>query len=182
MELQKTKIADLFILKPSIFSDSRGYFMESFNKKTMESLGISINFVQDNQSRSEYGVVRGLHFQSGQHAQSKLVRVLEGAIYDVAVDLRKGSETFGQWFGSELSAENQLQMLVPKGFAHGFSVLSPSATVFYKCDTYYNKASEQGIRFDDPELGIDWRLAPEEIILSEKDRDLPTLNQLKQDL
>jgi dTDP-4-dehydrorhamnose 3,5-epimerase len=179
MEIRETGIAGLMVLVPRVFQDPRGYFFESYHRALLMQNGIDNEFIQDNQSRSTYGVIRGLHFQNAPHAQTKLVRVTEGSIYDVAVDLRRESPTFGQWFGLELSADNFLQLLVPKGFAHGFSVLSDHATLYYKCDGYYHPQSESGIRFDDPDLGIDWKIDPGKAIISEKDRNLPFIKQLK---
>ena len=179
MEIRKTGIAGLMVLEPRVFQDPRGYFFESYHRALLKQNGIDNEFIQDNQSRSTYGVIRGLHFQNAPHAQTKLVRVTEGSIYDVAVDLRRESPTFGQWFGIELSADNFLQLLLPKGLAHGFSVLSDHATLYYKCDDYYHPQSESGIRFDDPDLGIDWKIDPGKAIISEKDRNLPYIKQLK---
>ena len=170
MTTRETGIEGLVIIEPKVFRDDRGYFFESFHK---EKLGIKNDFLQDNQSRSSKGVIRGLHFQRDPHAQTKLVRVTEGAVYDVAVDIREGSGTFGQWFGIELSADNHLQLLIPRGFAHGFSVLSPHATILYKCDAYYHPESESGIRFDDPDLGINWQVEMGSAIVSGKDINLP---------
>jgi len=164
-----TPIEGLLIFEPRIFGDDRGYFYESFNKNTFAEAGIQAEFVQDNQSKSVYGVLRGLHYQTGEHAQSKLVRVLEGKVLDIAVDIRPGSPTYGQHYSVELSAENQLQFYVPRGFAHGFLVLSDTATFFYKCDNFYNKASEGGIAYNDPQLNIDWKIPQKDLILSEKD-------------
>jgi dTDP-4-dehydrorhamnose 3,5-epimerase len=178
MEIQETGIEGLLILEPKVFRDSRGYFLESFRKSTLEAAGIRNEFIQDNQSRSGYGVIRGLHFQREPHAQAKLIRVLEGTIYDVAVDIRRDSSTFGEWFGLEISQSNQLQLLIPAGFAHGFSVLSEQATVFYKCDVYYNPESESGIRYNDPSLKINWKVDPSRAIISEKDQGLPYLKDL----
>ena len=176
MNFLKTKIADLFILEPRIFADERGYFFECYNKKTLDSLlGKEYCFVQDNESKSSYGVVRGIHYQLAPYSQAKLVRVLEGTVYDVAVDLRKNSPTFGKWVGIELSAENKKQFLIPKGFAHGFSVLSETAIFTYKCDEYYHPEAERGIIYNDPSLNIDWKIPKENIILSEKDKLLPKL-------
>jgi dTDP-4-dehydrorhamnose 3,5-epimerase len=161
----------------------RGYFFESFNRKTfLEKTGMAIDFVQDNQSRSQKGVLRGLHFQLGEFAQAKLVRVIEGKVLDVVVDLRNGSSTFGQHLAIELSGESHTQLFVPRGFAHGFVVLSEEAVFFYKCDNYYNKAAEGGIIFNDPQLGIDWVLPPEQLLLSEKDTSLPTLEDIRDTL
>ncbi|AKB23617.1 dTDP-4-dehydrorhamnose 3,5-epimerase [Methanosarcina sp. MTP4] len=176
MNLIKTKIEDLFILEPRVFADDRGYFFESYNKKILDGLiGKEYNFVQDNESKSSYGVVRGLHYQLAPYSQAKLVRVLEGCVYDVAVDLRKDSPTFGEWVGVELSAENKRQFLIPKGFAHGFSVLSETAVFTYKCDEYYHPETEGGIIYNDPSLDIDWKMPEEKIVLSEKDKLLPKL-------
>lgn len=173
MNLQQTFIQDLVIIEPAVFEDERGYFFESYNKAKLENLGITIDFVQDNQSFSKKGTLRGLHYQNPPFAQTKLVRVLQGEIIDVAVDLRKDSPTFGQHFSILLSSENKKQLLVPQGFAHGFSVLSETAEVLYKCDQYYNKASEGGIRYDDPFLNIDWGMDLKDAIVSEKDLILP---------
>ena len=166
-------IPGLVIIEPTIFEDSRGYFYESYNEAQFAQHGIPANFVQDNQSSSTYGVIRGLHYQQPPYAQAKLIRVLEGIILDVAVDIRKHAPTYGQHFALELSAENKKQLFIPEGFAHGFSVLSPTAVVLYKCNAYYNKNSEGGILYSDPELGIDWKVTPGEAIISEKDRQLP---------
>lgn len=180
MKLIKNKIEDLFILEPKVFADERGYFFESFNKKTLDDLiGKEYNFVQDNESKSSYGVVRGLHYQLEPYSQAKLVRVLQGTVYDVAVDLRKGSPTFGEWVGVELSAENKKQFLIPKGFAHGFSVLSETAVFAYKCDEYYYPESEGGIVYNDPGLSIDWKIKDDDIVLSDKDKVLPELEHAK---
>jgi dTDP-4-dehydrorhamnose 3,5-epimerase len=173
MKLEHTAIADLFVLTPTVFEDERGYFMESYNQQKLEEAGIHIPFVQDNQSFSKQGTLRGLHYQNPPFAQTKLVRVLEGEIMDVAVDLRKDSPTYGQHFAITLSAENKKQLLIPHGFAHGFSVISETAVVLYKCDQFYNKASEGGIRFDDPLLNIDWGIDLNAAIVSEKDQILP---------
>ena len=175
MKIIKTKIPGLLIIEPEIFEDSRGYFFESYNKKVLESENLEFNFVQDNQSKSGFGVIRGLHYQIEPHPQTKLVRVLAGKILDVSVDIRKGSPTFGQWVGVELSEENKKQLLIPKGFAHGFSVLSETAVVFYKCDDYYHPESDRGIIYNDPSLNIDWKVKPEEAIVSEKDLKHPAL-------
>lgn len=174
MKAEQTFIQDLVILEPTVFKDERGFFFESYNKAKLESLGITIDFVQDNQSFSKRGTLRGLHYQNPPFAQTKLVRVLQGEILDVAVDLRKDSPTYGKHFTILLSSENKKQLLVPQGFAHGFSVLSETAEVLYKCDQYYNKASEGGIRYDDPFLNIDWGMDLKEAIVSEKDMILPT--------
>ena len=170
MNIVETGIKDLVIIEPRVFPDSRGYFFESYSQLAFEKAGIKSNFVQDNQSKSTYGVIRGLHFQKAPHAQTKLVRALQGSIYDVAVDLRKDSETYGTWFGCELSEENKRQLLVPKGFAHGFSVLSETAIVFYKCDDFYHPECEQGIVFYDETLKIDWKVDLTKVIISDKDK------------
>jgi len=173
MNLEATFIKDLVVLTPDVFEDSRGYFFEGYNKNKMSVLGITIDFVQDNQSFSQKGTLRGLHYQNPPFAQTKLVRVLHGEIMDVAVDLRRDSPTYGQHFGIRLTAGNKKQLLVPQGFAHGFSVLSETAVVLYKCDQFYNKASEGGIRFDDLTLNIDWGMDLKEAIVSDKDLILP---------
>ena len=178
MKVTETKLKGCYIIEPKVFKDSRGYFFESFNAEKFEELiGQNGHFVQDNQSASTYGVVRGLHFQKGEHAQAKLVRVLEGMVLDVAVDIREGSETYGQYVSLELSAENNLQLYIPRGFAHGFSVLSERAVFAYKCDNGYNKESEGGIRFDDPLLNIDWGISKDKMQLSDKDLVLPFLRE-----
>jgi dTDP-4-dehydrorhamnose 3,5-epimerase len=168
-----TTIPGLTIVEPSMFEDNRGFFFESYNEKHYHDNGVAMDFVQDNQSHSKHGVIRGLHFQAPPHAQTKLVRVLQGTIIDVAVDLRMGSPTYAQTFSIELSAANRKQLLIPKGFAHGFSVLSETADVLYKCDAYYNKDSERGIAWNDPELAIEWQIAAGKAVVSEKDRILP---------
>lgn len=181
MKKTETGIEGCFILEPKIFKDDRGYFFESFNEDHFRDLtDTEVHFVQDNQSFSKFGVLRGLHAQTGQHAQAKLVRVLSGEVLDVAVDIRKGSPTFGQHVSALLSAQNQHQFFVPRGFLHGFVVLSESAEFFYKCDNYYNKASEGGVRFDDDSLNIDWTLSKEQISVSEKDLVLPKFNDYLQ--
>lgn len=174
MKIKETNIEGLVVIESTIYKDSRGYFFESYNQGAHAEAGLSHTFVQDNQSKSSYGVIRGLHLQSEPHAQTKLVRVLEGAIFDVAVDLRKGSSSYGKWFGLEISDENNLQLLIPKGFAHGFSVLSETATVFYKCDVLYHPESELGIKFDDADLAIDWMIPSDKVCVSEKDKILPS--------
>jgi len=168
-----TFIPGLTILEPKVMEDSRGYFFESYNKEKMNASGVYSEFVQDNQSKSQYGVIRGLHYQKNPYAQSKLVRVLEGTIFDVALDIRSGSPTFGKWFGLELSADNKLQLFIPAGFAHGFSVISESAIVLYKCDVFYNPGSEAGINCKDPKLQIDWRIKQGKEIISSKDSNQP---------
>lgn len=174
MKVTKTPFDDLLIIEPKVFKDSRGYFFESYNKKSLQAAGINIEFVQDNQSRSQRGTLRGLHFQKPPHAQTKLVAVLSGAIQDVVVDLRRGQPTFGKQFSIDLSSDNKTQLLVPKGFAHGFLVLSEWADVLYKCDDYYHPETEGGIFYNDPALGIEWKASVEEIILSQKDGRNPT--------
>jgi dTDP-4-dehydrorhamnose 3,5-epimerase len=179
MRTRDTGIEGLRIIEPSVYRDERGYFFESYHQERLSREGIHSVFIQDNQSRSASGVIRGLHFQREPYAQTKLIRVTEGCIYDVAVDIRRSSPTFGKWYGIELSAENHLQLLIPKGFAHGFSVLSSYTTIIYKCDAYYQPGSESGIRFNDPELGIDWKLDPANAVISEKDRGLPYFKEIQ---
>lgn len=180
MNFIATKLEGCFIIEPKIISDDRGYFMESFNEKTFQKgIGQNIHFVQDNQSFSSKGVLRGLHYQVGNHAQSKLVRVLSGEVLDVAVDIRPNSKTFGQYVSVILSAENQNQFFIPKGFAHGFLVLSDTATFFYKCDNFYNKESEGGLLYNDKSVNIDWQFPAENLIISEKDLILPTIQNAK---
>ena len=169
MEVIKTVIEDVVIIEPKVHGDSRGYFFESYSQRDFDQKVRPIKFVQDNESLSSYGVVRGLHFQSGRHAQSKLVRVIVGCVLDVAVDIRRGSPTFGQHVAVELSAENHRQLFIPRGFAHGFAVLSPTAVFQYKCDNLYAPQAEGAIKFDDPALGIDWRIPLDKALLSEKD-------------
>ena len=180
MKVEETKLKGCFIVHDTVFADSRGYFFESFNSQKFDSLtGANTVFVQDNQSKSTRGVLRGLHFQQGQHAQAKLVRVIEGSVLDVAVDLRKESPTFGQYVGVELTATNHLQFFIPRGFAHGFVVLSEKATFFYKCDNFYNKASEGGLIYNDSTVNIDWKIDTKDLLLSEKDSILPTFQEIK---
>lgn len=180
MNFIPTKLKGCYILEPKVIFDERGYFMESFNEKRFEEgINQEIHFVQDNQSYSTKGVLRGLHYQTGEHAQAKLVRVLSGEVLDVAVDIRPDSETFGEHVSVLLSAENQKQFFVPRGFAHGFLVLSETATFFYKCDNFYNKESEGGIIYNDPKLNIDWQFQERELIISEKDQILPTIDNAK---
>ena len=178
MKITKTALDGVVIIEPQVFEDARGYFFESWNKAKMEEAGLNYDFIQDNQSKSCYGTIRGIHFQKGEFSQAKLVRVLQGTVLDVAVDLRKDSKTFGQHVAVELSAENNRQLMIPRGFGHGFSVLTPTSVFAYKCDNVYNKASEAGIRFDDPALGIDWKVKPEEAVLSDKDKILPFLKDV----
>lgn len=178
MNIIKTGIEGVVIIEPRVFPDPRGYFFESYNRKAFEEVVGHVDFVQDNESRSSYGVVRGLHFQKGEHAQAKLVRVVSGSVLDVAVDIRKGSPTFGKHVAVELSGENHLQFFLPRGMAHGFSVLSKEAVFQYKCDNFYCPASEGAISWDDPEIGIDWRIPKEDVILSEKDSHHPLLSEI----
>lgn len=173
MPFTETPIQGLFIYEPMVFEDSRGYFFESYNEKIFAREGITRAFVQDNQSYSTYGVIRGLHYQLAPHAQSKLVRVLSGKILDIAVDIRKGSPSYGKHFAIELSADNKKQLYIPHGFAHGFSVLSEKADVLYKCDTFYSKESEAGILFNDPILKIDWKIPADKQVVSDKDHQNP---------
>lgn len=181
MNFIPTKLRGCYVLEPKVIFDDRGYFMESFNEKRFqEGIGEEIHFVQDNQSYSTKGVLRGLHYQTGEHSQAKLVRVLSGEVLDVAVDVRPGSETFGEHVAVLLSAENQKQFFVPRGFAHGFLVLSETATFFYKCDNFYNKESEGGIIFNDPALNIDWQFPENRLIISEKDQILPTIDNARE--
>lgn len=175
MEIIKTPIEDLLIIKPRVFADARGFFCETYNAQRYSAAGISVQFCQDNMSKSSYGVIRGLHYQLNPNSQSKLVSVVEGAVWDVAVDLRKNSPTFGQWYGVELTAENHLQFMIPQGFAHGFSVLTETAIFTYKCDDFYSPALERGIMYNDPSLNIDWRIPAENAIISEKDMNHPFL-------
>lgn len=173
MPFHKTDFPGLLVFEPKVFEDSRGYFFESYNENIFKQEGVDIRWVQDNQSSSSYGVIRGLHYQLPPFAQSKLVRVLRGKILDVVVDLRKGSPTYAKSYSEVLSAKNKKQLLIPKGFAHGFSVLSEKTEVLYKCDGFYNKESEGGIAYNDQELNIDWRMPFEDAIVSEKDTLLP---------
>lgn len=171
MKIIEAPLKDCYIIEPTIFEDDRGYFYEKFNEKKFESeTGLNGHFVQDNISKSFYGVVRGLHLQKGEYAQAKLVSCLEGKVWDVAVDLRKDSPTFGKWYGVELTGENKIQFYIPRGFAHGFAVLSETAVFVYKCDNFYNKESEGGILYNDADLNIDWKVSEEDIIISDKDK------------
>lgn len=179
MPLIATHIPGLLLFEPKIFEDSRGYFFESYNAQVFEKEGVNTRFVQDNQSSSSYGVIRGLHYQLPPYAQTKLIRVLHGVILDVVVDIRKGSPTYGQSYSVELSAENKKQIYVPAGFAHGFSVLSEKAEILYKCDNFYNKESEGGILYNAPELNIDWKVPEDKIVVSDKDKILPGLSSCK---
>jgi dTDP-4-dehydrorhamnose 3,5-epimerase len=174
MEIITTPLNDCFIIKPTLFEDARGYFFESFNRQKFNQLtGMDIDFVQDNQAKSNYGILRGLHFQQGEHAQAKLVSVIKGKVIDVAVDMRPESSTYLQHIAIELSEQNHLQLFVPRGFAHGYSVLEDNTIFFYKCDNYYHKASEGGVIYNDPTLNIDWQLDTADMLLSEKDVWLP---------
>mgnify|MGYP001775299507 FL=1 len=175
MNIIKTEIDGVVIIEPRLFKDDRGYFFESYSEKNFNAQVREIKFVQDNESKSSYGVLRGLHFQKPPHAQSKLVRVIKGAVLDVAVDIRKGSPTFGKHVAVELTEDNHRQFFIPRGFAHGFSVLTPEVIFQYKCDNFYAPQSEGALAWDDPDLGIDWRIPSDKIILSEKDRHHPRL-------
>lgn len=175
MEVIKTAIEGLVIIEPKVFGDSRGYFFESFSQREFEEKVRKINFVQDNESKSKYGVLRGLHFQKGKDAQSKLVRVVKGRVLDVAVDIRKGSPTFGRYVAVELTEDNHRQLFVPRGFAHGFSVLSDEVIFQYKCDNLYAPESEGAIAWNDPDIGIDWQIPAEDVLLSAKDSAHPML-------
>lgn len=175
MKIIPTSLTDLFIIEPRIFPDNRGFFFESFNASKLEEAGLHYNFIQDNHSKSTYGVLRGLHYQNNPYAQAKLVRVTQGKVLDVVVDIRRNSPTFLQHYSLELSDENKLQLLIPAGFAHGFVVLSETCEFLYKCDNYYNKASEGGIAYNDASLNIDWVIPETDIILSEKDTHNPTV-------
>jgi dTDP-4-dehydrorhamnose 3,5-epimerase len=177
MNIIETGIEGLIIIEPRVFEDSRGYFFESYNRGVWKELGINQDFVQDNQSKSSYGVIRGLHYQLSPFAQTKMVRVLLGEVLDVAVDLRKNSSTFGKSYSILLSDSNKRQMLIPKGFAHGFAVLSAEAVFYYKCDELYTPKAERGILYDDPELNIDWMVPSDKRIISDKDKVLPLFKQ-----
>lgn len=179
MAFIKTDFSGLIIIEPTVFTDSRGYFFESYNENTCKAEGVEMKFIQDNQASSVYGVIRGLHYQLAPFAQTKFIRALSGSILDVAVDLRKGSPTYGRSFSLELSAENKLQLLIPKGFAHGYSVLSPTAEVFYKCDAFYDKESEAGLAYNDSTLQIDWQIEKGKEIISDKDMLQPSFNDCK---
>lgn len=180
MQVVQTELKDCFIIEPKVFYDQRGFFTESFNERTFqEKAGVNVHFVQDNLSFSSQGVLRGLHYQTEEFAQAKLVQVLQGEVLDVAVDIRPGSATYGKYVAVLLTAENKLQMFIPRGFAHGFLVLSDTALFSYKCDNFYNKDSEGGIAFDDTAIGIDWNFPKEKLIISEKDQNNPTLENAK---
>lgn len=178
IEVTETYIKGVFIIEPKVFGDERGYFLESWSQRDFNAAVREIDFVQDNESKSRYGVLRGLHYQKGEHSQSKLVRVVSGRVLDVAVDIRVGSPTFGKHVAVELSGENHRQFFIPKGFAHGFAVLSEEAVFQYKCDRLYAPQAEGAIAWDDPELGIDWKIPASDIILSEKDRHHPRLSEV----
>jgi dTDP-4-dehydrorhamnose 3,5-epimerase len=169
MPFTKTEFPGLLVYEPRVFNDDRGYFFESYNENTFLNEGVTVKFVQDNQARSTYGVIRGLHFQQNPHAQTKLVRALSGAVLDVVVDIRKGSPTYGKVFSTELSAENKKQLLVPRGFAHGYSVLTETAEVLYKCDAFYHKESESGLLYNDQALAIDWGIPADKVVVASKD-------------
>ncbi len=175
MNVTQTDFKGLVIIEPKIFNDPRGYFYESYNQNSFHDASLKYQFVQDNQSKSVFGVIRGLHYQIEPRSQTKLIRVLQGKIFDVAVDIRKGSPTYTRWFGIELSDENKLQLLIPRGFAHGFSVLSKTAVIMYKCDDFYAHDAERGIIYNDVNLNIDWKIEPDKILVSEKDSKLPAL-------
>jgi dTDP-4-dehydrorhamnose 3,5-epimerase len=178
MKVIPTHIPDLLIIQPTVFEDERGFFFESYNEQKFKAAGLNYDFVQDNHSKSTYGVLRGLHFQRSPHAQTKFVRVIQGKVLDVAVDLRRNSPTFLQSFAIELSAENKTQLLIPKGFAHGFVVLSDTCEFLYKCDSFYNKEADGGIYFNDKTLGINWIIDIDQLIVSEKDKNLPLVKDV----
>ena len=177
MNITATDIPDIKIIEPTVFGDARGYFFESWNEKAFEEQGICCRWIQDNESKSRFGVLRGLHYQAAPYTQAKLVRVISGAVLDVAVDIRKGSPTFGQHVAIELSGENKRQLFIPRGFAHGFAVLSQEVIFAYKCDNIYMPSHERGIAFDDPALGIDWKVGKDQFILSPKDTKNPLFNE-----
>lgn len=177
MKIKETPIPGLLVIEPVVFEDTRGYFFESYNKRSLANMGIEADFVQDNQSQSEYGVIRGLHYQLAPYGQAKLVRVLEGSVWDVIVDLRKGSPTYGHSFGIEISQANRLQLFIPKGMAHGFAVTSQQAVFFYKCDDYYRPEAERGIHCLDPNLKIEWPVNTDKALISNKDRMLPLFSE-----
>ena len=177
MPFQTTPIPGVLVFEPAVWADERGYFFEAYNEQTFRSAGIEANFVQDNQARSTYGVLRGLHYQVEPFAQAKLVRVLEGEVLDIVVDLREKSPAYGQWYAIRLSAENKKQLFVPRGLAHGYVVLCQRAEFFYKCDNFYSKAHEGGILYNDPQLAIDWEIPLDQVIVSEKDRVLPVFGE-----
>ncbi len=178
MPFIKTGLPDLLVFEPRVFQDNRGYFFESYNEGVFRNEGVSVLFIQDNQARSDYGVIRGLHYQLNPYSQTKLIRVLSGVIYDVVLDMRKNSPTYGKTYSIELSADNRKQLLVPKGFAHGYSVISETAEVFYKCDNFWNKESEGGVLYNDPTLAIDWKIPSDKEIVSDKDKQQKPLAEL----
>jgi dTDP-4-dehydrorhamnose 3,5-epimerase len=178
MEVIKTPIEGLLIIKPRVFADARGFFIESYNEARYRDAGVNVSFCQDNLSKSSYGVIRGLHYQLAPHAQSKLVSVVQGVVWDVAVDLREGSATYGQWYGVELNDVEKTQFFIPQGFAHGFSVLSETAIFAYKCDDLYNPSLERGLMYNDPTLNIDWKVPADKAVISDKDTKHPFFNQL----
>ena len=182
MNFIKTDIEGVVIIEPKIFQDNRGYFFESYNESVFVKNGITNRFVQDNQSKSTYGVVRGLHCQLGEHSQAKLVRVLQGRVLDIAVDGRKNSKTFGKYMSVELSNENQRQLFIPRNFLHGFAVLSETAIFAYKCDNFYCKDAEFSVRYDEPKIAIDWRIPKDKIIISEKDKMAHSLDEYREQL
>lgn len=179
MKLVETGIADLFVVEPKVFGDHRGYFLETYNQNTFKELGLNYQFVQDNESFSKYGTLRGLHYQKGEHAQAKFVRVLQGKVLDVVVDLRRESDTYGKSYSVELSDENKRMFLIPRGFAHGFVVLSETALFSYKCDNFYSPGNEGGLLYNDPNLNIDWKVPSERLILSDKDLKNPSFTEIK---
>ena len=179
MNIIRTDLEGVLIVEPKVFGDARGYFFETWRQDAYAAAGIDCQFVQDNESKSSFGVLRGLHWQAAPHTQAKLVRVVSGAVLDVAVDIRRNSPTFGRHVAIELSAANKRQLFIPRGFAHGFAVLSQEAIFAYKCDNLYHPEAERGMRFDDPALAIDWRVSPKEWNLSEKDKKHPLLNQIQ---
>lgn len=178
MKMTRTDIEGLVVIEPRVFGDSRGYFFESFSQREFEKEVGQVRFVQDNESKSSYGVIRGLHFQKPPHTQSKLVRVVKGRVLDVAVDLRRDSKTYGKYFSIELTEDNHLQLFIPKGFAHGFAVLSDEAVFQYKCDEFYAPESEGAIAWNDPDIGVDWQIPEDKVILSEKDKKHPAFKDL----
>ena len=179
MNIIETGLPGVLIIEPKVFGDARGFFFESWNQAAYEAAGITNTWIQDNESKSCFGVLRGLHYQAAPYTQAKIVRAVDGAVLDVVVDIRKGSPTYGRHVAVELSDENKRQLYIPRGFAHGFVVLSDEAVFSYKCDNVYMKSSERGILFNDPDLGIDWRIAPEKMILSEKDRKHPAFADIE---
>ncbi len=180
MTVEETGLKGCFVITPKVYEDERGFFFESFNQKTFEDkIGFNINFVQDNQSKSSKGVLRGMHFQTGDHAQSKLVRVIKGCVLDVCVDIRKQSPTFGKYFSIILDDSNRKQLYIPKGFAHGFLALEDNTIFSYKCDNFYNKEAERGILFNDKDLNIDWNFPSDQLVISQKDKLLPSFKSFK---